>query len=137
MIPLTPDNEVVLVRQWRHGTKTFTLEIPGGLVDPGECPVEAAAREVREETGHVGDPPELLGVVEPNPAFLDNRCYTYLLENCHEVGGLMQDDGEDIEVVTLPLAEIPARIAHGEIQHALVICGFFWLAQRGGLDLRP
>jgi 8-oxo-dGTP pyrophosphatase MutT (NUDIX family) len=137
MIPLTPAGEVVLVRQWRHGTKTFTLEIPGGLVDPGESPSEAASREVREETGYAGDPPALLGVVEPNPAFLDNRCFTYLLENCRRVGDLIQDAGEDIEVVTLPLAEIPARIAHGEIQHALVICAFFWLAQRGGLELTP
>ena len=137
MIPLTPDGQVVLVRQWRHGTRTFTLEIPGGLVDPGESPVEAAAREVREETGYAGDPPVLLGTVEPNPAFLDNYCYTYLIENCERVGEQRMDEGEDIEVVTLSLAEIPARIAHGEIQHALVICGFWWLAQHDRLEPRP
>jgi len=129
VIALTPEREVVLVRQWRHGSRSITLEIPGGLIDAGEKPAEAAAREVREETGYVGDPPTKLGVVLPNPAFLDNFCTTYLIENCRLEGDLQLDDGEDIEVVKLPLTEIPQRIAQGEIRHALVICGFYWLRQ--------
>jgi 8-oxo-dGTP pyrophosphatase MutT (NUDIX family) len=132
IVPLTPEGEVVLVRQWRHGTREFTLEIPGGLVDPGESPAEAGAREVREETGYAGDAPIELGVVTPNPAFLDNRCHTYLIENCVAVGEMEMDDGEDIEVIRVPLAEIGEYIATGKIDHALVICGFWWLAQRNG-----
>lgn len=130
IVPLTPKNEVVLVKQWRHGTRSVTLEIPGGLVDEGESPAVAAAREVREETGYRGDSTVELGVVEPNPAFLNNLCYTYLIENCQAVGELEMDDGEDIEVVLVPLEEIPELIESGEIQHALVICGFFWLRQK-------
>jgi ADP-ribose pyrophosphatase len=129
IVPLTPQNDVVLVKQWRHGTRAVTLEIPGGLVDPGESPAVAAAREVREETGFEGDATVEMGVVQPNPAFLNNLCYTFLIENCRLVGELEMDDGEDIEVVLIPLREIPERIASGEIQHALVICGFFWLRQ--------
>lgn len=130
IIPLTPQREVVLVRQWRHGSRSITLEIPGGLIDPGEEPATAAAREVREETGYAGDVPQKLGVVQPNPAFLDNICFTYLIENCRWEGELQLDAGEDIEVEKVPLAQIPGLIAGGEIQHALVICGFYWLRQQ-------
>jgi len=130
VVPLTREREVVLVRQWRHGTRSMTLEIPGGLVDEGETPAAAAAREVREETGFAGDGLMELGVVQPNPAFLDNLCYTFLIENCTEVGALQMDEGEDIEVVRVPLVDIPGRVASGEIQHALVICGFYWLQRK-------
>lgn len=137
VVPVTTDGNVVLVRQFRHGTREFTLEVPGGLIDPGESPSDAAARETREETGYAGDAPVRLGVVEPNPAFLDNRCYTYLIENCTRVGDQQMDAGEDIEVVTVPLSEIPDRISCGEIAHALVVCAFWWLAQSKRGDFRP
>jgi len=129
VIALTPDLQVVLVRQFRHGTRDFTLEIPGGQVEPEETPVQAAARELREETGFAGEGPLALGKVTPNPAFLNNRCHTVLFENCRQVGEPAPDCGEDIEVLIRPLAEIHGIIASGQIDHALVICAFWWLAQ--------
>jgi ADP-ribose pyrophosphatase len=130
VLPVTTDGQVVLVRQWRHGIKDFTLEIPGGLVDPGESPAAAAVREVREETGYQGDAPVELGVVEANPAFMPTLTHTFLIENCREVAAATPDPGEDLEVVLAPLAEIPSLVARGEIRHSLVVCGFWWLALR-------
>jgi 8-oxo-dGTP pyrophosphatase MutT (NUDIX family) len=130
VVAVTTDAEVVLVRQWRHGTGHVTLEIPGGLVDAGESPAEAAVRELLEETGFSGGVARALGVVEPNPAFMNNRCHTFLIENCSRSHAQALDDGEDIEVSTVPVGSLRELVTTGAIGHALVICGFWWLALR-------
>ncbi|MFC1545409.1 NUDIX hydrolase [Gemmatimonadota bacterium] len=137
IIALTPENEVLLVKQYRHGTRSFTLEIPGGLVDPGEAPQEAAVRELREETGFEGSDIRLIGTVAPNPAFLSNHCSTYLVEACVQVGEPQPDGGEDLESVLRPLGDIPELILAGEIDNALVLCAFWWLAQDSPGRFRP
>ncbi|TAE22844.1 MAG: NUDIX hydrolase [Candidatus Kapaibacterium sp.] len=127
ILPLTADNNVVMVRQYRHGTDAITLELPGGLVERGENPLHAGMRECREETGYAaGEDAVLLGVNEPNPAFMNNRCHSFLWRNCSLQQGQSLDEFEDIEVVVLPLAEIPSRILAGEIQHSLVLTAFFF-----------
>lgn len=124
VVALTPDEQVVLVRQYRFGSQRATLEIAGGTVDPGEAPVVAAARELREETGYVPESVILLGAVEPNPAIQNNRCYTALALGCRPTGAQELDEREDIVVETRPLTEIPALFARGEITHALVWAAF-------------
>ena len=130
VVALTPQKEVVLVRQFRHGTREFTLEIPGGMVDPGETPAQAAARELLEESGFAGDDPVALGAVSPNPALFDNHCHSFLIGNCRKIAEPALDHGEDIEVLLKPWDEIPAMIAAGGIGHALVICAFWWAFSR-------
>lgn len=125
IIPITPDRQVVLVEQFRHGTREVTLEIPGGLVDAGQTPLEAAVRELREETGYVSDQVTLLGRIRPNPAFLNNWCYSYLALDAVRAGEKHFDPGEDLETVLVDLDRIPEMIRTGRIDHSLVLSAFF------------
>jgi len=126
IIPITADHQVVMVRQYRHGSREVTLEIPGGLVDPGDTPEEAAARELLEETGYQAEELMKIGSVNPNPAIFNNRCYTFLAQNVTKLRDPMPDQTEDIEAVLIPLVDIPELIRRGKIDHAIVISAFYW-----------
>jgi ADP-ribose pyrophosphatase len=134
VIALTEREEVVLIRQYRHGTREVTLEIPGGLVDAGEEPMAAAKRELLEETGYRGEEWIDLGYVHPNPAIQNNRCHTFLALGAKPAVEQSLDDKEDIAVLLNPLADIPRLIRRGEIIHSLVICAFwrFFMEYRPG-----
>src|SRR5256886_17620241 len=83
VVAVTPDNHLVMVEQYRHGTNTVELEIPGGMVDREDgSPLVAGARELREETGYEGENARLIGRVHPNPAIMSNTCHTVLVEQC-------------------------------------------------------
>jgi ADP-ribose pyrophosphatase len=128
IISLTPNNEVVLIRQYRHGSEEFTIEIPGGCIEEGEDPGESALRELKEETGYKASTCEPLGWVRPNPALLSNKCYFFLAKNVEISGAQILDPGEDIQVFTQPLTQVIAQIQNGEITHALVVAAFGFLA---------
>lgn len=127
IIPLTKDNNVVLIKQYRHGIDEITIEIPGGLVDNDETPLEAACRECTEETGYSSDVfAELLGENIPNPAFLNNRCWSYVWRNCERTQLQNLDGNEQIDVIEVPLKKIRQMILDKEIQHSLVLTAFFY-----------
>jgi len=124
IIPLTDDHQVIMIRQYRHGSREVTLEIPGGLVDHGDTPKKAAARELLEETGYQAKKWIKIGVVNPNPALFNNHCYTFLAQDIKKIVAPMPDQTEDIETVLIPLNKIPGLISKGEIDHAMVITAF-------------
>lgn len=127
VIPITRDGRIVCVHQYRHGTEEVSLEIPGGVIDDGESPLEAAHRELLEETGYEAETIEQIGVVAPNPAIQNNRCYTFLARNVREVRKPRLDAMEDIAVELVDPADVPGLIAAGMINHGLVVGAFyFW-----------
>jgi len=121
VVALTTDHQLVLVRQFRYGTDDFSLEVPGGVIDAGEDPVAAGARELQEETGYVGSAARLLGIVHPNPAMQSNRCHLVLVEQARRAADLAWDPDEELEIVTRPVDEVYALAAAGGITHALVL----------------
>ncbi len=130
VVAVTESLQLILVEQFRHGTDAVCLEIPGGAVDAAEEPQRAALRELEEETGY--RPRQLfpIGVVEPNPAFLDNRCHTYLAVGCEPTGQAHTDPSEELAVHLVPLSRFTELIDGGTIRHSLVIAAHDHL-QRG------
>jgi len=134
VVAVTPDQRLVMVEQFRHGSNTVELEIPGGMMNAGETdPVATAVRELREETGYAGEHARLLGKIHSNPAILSNVTYTVLIENCRLQHGVEFDSGEDLLTRLVPVAEIPKLVADEKIGHSLVVVALyhFDLWQRG------
>lgn len=129
IIPLTAKDEVVMIEQYRHGSEEVTLEIPGGMVDAGESPAAAAAREMLEETGYAATREVLsLGKVRPNPAIHNNWIHTFLARDVEPRQKPVIESTEHTIVRLVPLAEVPSLIMNGAINHALVVVGFHWLS---------
>lgn len=121
VIALTPEQQLVLVRQFRYGIDDFSLEIPGGVIDAGEDCVAAGLRELREETGYIGERARLLGSVHPNPAMQSNRCHLVLVENVRREAKLDWDPDEEFEIMTKPVDDVFNLAYSGGITHAMVL----------------
>ena len=134
IIPLTKTGKVVLIEQYRHGTEAVSLEVPGGMVDPGEAPPATAARELFEETGYEAAEVIFLGKTRPNPAIQDNWIHTFLARGVERRGEPSNAGTERTRVRLEPLARIPSLIREGAIDHSLVVVAFHWLALSGLLE---
>jgi 8-oxo-dGTP pyrophosphatase MutT (NUDIX family) len=136
VIPVTAEGNLVFIRQFRHGIREVTLEIPGGAIDAGDSdPAAAAKRELREETGFESAEWEPLGFVTPNPALQNNRCHTYLATKAFRAGPPRFDAYERIEVEILSRAEAARALRDGTVHHGLVLAAF-GLYFAAGYDLR-
>jgi ADP-ribose pyrophosphatase len=120
VVAVTGDDQIVLCWQYRFGTQAMSLEIPGGVVEPGEAPAAAAARELLEETGYAAEAIEPLLVVDPNPAIQDNRCHTFVARGARPTGRTAFDAQEELETVLVPAARIGDLLDGGQIRHSLV-----------------
>lgn len=135
VLAITPAEEIVMVRQFRYGSRELSLETPGGVIEKGEDPVVAGLRELREETGFAGKSARLLSECRPNSAILSNRCHFVLAENVKKVAEVDFDPNEEIETVLVPIAEISDRVRSGEISHSLALNALFNLFLEKGLSI--
>lgn len=126
VVALTPDRQLVMVRQFRAGSARDSLETPGGLLESGENALEAGPRELLEETGYAGDPPEVVGTVWSNPSIVTSRTTTIVIRNVRRVAEPRLDQYEEVVVELVPAPAIPQMIQDGRVDHALVVCGLLW-----------
>jgi 8-oxo-dGTP pyrophosphatase MutT (NUDIX family) len=130
VITLTPDDRMLFVRQFRAGSGRDSLEPPGGLLDPGEDPRAAGARELLEETGYAGDPPEFLGAAYSNPSIMTSRIIVVVVRNARRVAEPKLDHGEEVSVELVPAEDVPGMIREGKIDHGLSVLGLLWWLAR-------
>lgn len=124
VVPVLDDGRILLIRQWRYGSESFHLELPGGIVEEGD-PEGAGRRELAEETGYEATGPlELLGVVDPNPAIQSNRLHVYRATSLRRLAPEERPEGdedEEIELVPVAPEAVPGMVERGEICHALAL----------------
>lgn len=126
VVAVTADDELVMVEQYRHGSNTVELEIPGGMMDPHESdPVATGVRELREETGFEGTSARALGWVYANPAIMNNRSHFVVVEGCVHRHEVEFDHGEDLVTRLVPWRDVPGLVSAGKIRHPLVVAALY------------
>jgi 8-oxo-dGTP pyrophosphatase MutT (NUDIX family) len=124
---LTPDERVVLVRQYKHGIGHSVLELPAGGIDPGETPAACARRELAEETGYAGDPPELehIGSYLFDPSNSTARYHLFLARRAWPAGPQSLDESEDIALEFATLGEVRRYVRDGTIDVGVHIAAIY------------
>jgi len=122
VLPITADQQVLMIRQYRHGCGRTFLELPGGLIDDDDAsPQDTAERELLEETGFRANNLFLLAKTYPQPAVLSNSGFTYVATGVEKVADPMLDAAEDIEMDLIDLRRIPDMLRQGEINHGQTV----------------
>ena len=128
VLALTKEQEVVLIRQYRHGVQKVIVELPGGAMDvEDESPLAAARRELQEETGYTSDRIIQVGCVSPNPANQTNLIYSFLALDVEKNGSQQLDETEEIEVFLKPLDEVIAMAKNGELLQSMQVSTLFFV----------
>jgi 8-oxo-dGTP pyrophosphatase MutT (NUDIX family) len=136
VVARTRAGALILIRQFRWGSDALSWEVPGGIIDPGEDPVAAGLRELREETGYVATSGRIIGHARPNPAILNNYCHVVFVDGAEpDPAGTAWDEHEEIEVRALPQATVLEWVRTCQIGHALALNAllFFLLDQETDL----
>ena len=137
VLALTPDGRALLVRQFRQGSRLVSLELPGGVVEPGQTPEAAARRELREETGHEAESFRRLAAFRPNPAIQNNTAHFFLAEGAFLAGPTEFDENEDLDLALVPLAELRDLVLRGEVDHAIMAAAvLFFFASASSTPLK-
>jgi ADP-ribose pyrophosphatase len=132
VVAVFDDGTVALVRQYRHPTVRYVLEIPAGRLEPGERPEESAARELEEELGIVPGRMELLSEFFTTPGFCSEKLWVFLATDLRETAQSLEDD-EVVEMVRIPFRRALELIASREIEDAKTIIGLLLAAPRLGI----
>lgn len=128
VVAVTTDKKLVMIRQFRHGSDRWEMEIPGGCMDPSDAsPVEGGMRELFEETGYRGSGARIIGKVCPNPALQGNNCYTVFVEDAVKVSAPAMEATEDIDTMLVPVSDIRTMIKEQAITHGLVLNALHFL----------
>lgn len=123
----------LMVKQWRHGAQQLSIEFPGGVIDKGETPIHAAARELLEETGFQAGELVPGASISPNPAIMDNTCHIFFARNLTNTHQLDLDDDEFVNSEAIPITQVIENMGHGLYIHALMSSALFCYIQKNGL----
>ncbi|HKL85733.1 MAG TPA: NUDIX hydrolase [Treponemataceae bacterium] len=123
----------LMVTQWRHGSESLSIEFPGGVIDEGENPTQAAMRELVEETGYTAGNLSLAGKLSPNPAIMDNQCHIFIAENLLNTHHLDLDDNEYLSSQAMDISEVFSSMGHGSFRHGLMSAALLLYVQKKGL----
>jgi ADP-ribose pyrophosphatase len=132
VIALTPGGDLVMVEQWRHPLQRVTLELPSGIMNPGESPEQAGIRELREETGYAGGEPECIGCLVLNPSWQTTKLYAIVIRDVRWEGEKELDDAEDTRVCCIAPDEARRRVLSGEIDAAPMVGALALFSWRNG-----
>lgn len=123
VVAITKEGKAVMVRQFRFGIEADTIEIPGGLIEKGEDPMEAVKRELLEETGYSGGEWQFLQTIESNPVYMDGLIHQYVAVGVEKTGAQHLDPGENIEVEEMSEADLKDAFESGIMRHPHTLTG--------------